>query len=57
MYHVVYVSGYNTGAKFQLLEITLITNYLITVREGFTVKFQTEGWNFCFMDHASVRGP
>ena len=23
-----------------------VNNYLITVREGFTVKFQTEGWNF-----------
>ena len=23
-------------------------NYLITVREGLTVKFQAEGWNFCF---------
>ena len=25
-----------------------INNYLINVREGFTVKLQTEGWNFLF---------
>ena len=23
--------------------------FLITMREGFTVKFQTKGWKFCFM--------
>ena len=34
-----------------------ITNYLITARDGITVKFQTSGWNFCFMDRASGRGP
>ena len=25
-----------------------INNYLITTREGLTVKFQTEGWNFLY---------
>ena len=30
-----------------------IINYLIIDRKGFTVKFQTEGINFCFMR----RGP
>ena len=30
-----------------------IFNFLKTAREGFTVKFQTKGWNFCFLDRAS----
>ena len=32
------------------------TNYLITACEGFIVKVQTEGWDFCFMDRACGRG-
>ena len=34
-----------------------ITNYIITAREGFTIKFQTEGWNVCFVNRATWRGP
>ena len=40
-----------------IMTIMAITNYLMTACEGFTVKFQTEGWNFCFMDWASGWGP
>ena len=36
---------------------SFLINYLITASEGFSVKFQTKGWNFCFMDRASGRGP
>lgn len=39
--------------------VILVTNYLITTRKDFTVKFHTAGWNVCFnnMDQTSGQGP
>ena len=46
-----------TNNRFEndcVIVISTVANYLITAREGLTVKFQSEGWNFCFMDELSL---
>ena len=52
-----YISNLQEKSSHMFVRFCRYTNYLITAREGFIVKFQTERWNFCFMDRASKRGP